>query len=205
MRIRNDISQGTQAWFEARLGFLTATDLKKIMGTPAAREKFMNAILAERFTPQVDMEFVHENAMARGSRLEPQAVLAFEYVTGIKTQKVGFIEHDTIPFLGYSPDAIISETEDVETKCPEGQNYMEIIRTQKVPKEYEDQIIHAFNVNPKLQKRWFVAFNPDLPSCPIVIIPVTRESIAKNIDEALKETGKFLEEVEINYKKLKQS
>lgn len=204
MKIRRDLNQGTKEWFEAKLGVVTATDLKKVRGTPAAREKYMNSLIAERLTPEIDMEFIHENAMARGSRLEPEAVLAFEYVTGIKTEKAGLVEHGTIPFLAYSPDALIPNkyTEDVETKCPEGQNYMEIVRTRKVPKEYEDQIVHAFLVNDKLKKRYFVAYNPDIPSDPIVIIEVTRESIEKDIEEARKDLMEFLADYELEFEKV---
>lgn len=178
------------------MGKITGTVLADLHGTPKARESAFYEILAERLTPSVDMEYLQENAMSRGNRLEYPAVQAFEYVTGKKVERVGFCENENNPFIGYSPDGMIGETEDIEIKCPGGKNYMKIVLENQVPKEYHHQIIQGFVVNPKLQKRYFVAYNPDIVSYPIHIIEVTRESLAKEIEEALEIEKQFLIEIE---------
>lgn len=196
MKIYRDIVQGEKEWFEKKLGTISGTYLSEIMGTPKARESAFYEILAERLTPSVDMEYLYENPMARGVRLEPEAVKAFEYVTSKQVERVGLCESDESKWIIYSPDGLIGETEDLEIKCPLGKNYMKIVLTNEVPKEYHYQIIQGFIVNPKLQKRYFVAYNKDIVSYPIHIIEVTRESLAEEIAEALEIEKTFLQEIE---------
>lgn len=190
------LEQQTEEWHNLRLGKITGTVLADLYGTPKARESAFYEILAERLTPSVDMEYLQENAMTRGNRLEYPAIQAFEYVTGKKVERAGFCESDENEFIGYSPDGMIGETEDVEVKSPLGKNYMKIVLTNEVPKEYHHQIIQGFVVNPKLQKRYFVAYNPDIVSYPIHIIEVTRESLAEEIAEALEIEKTFIQEIE---------
>lgn len=199
MKIRRDLNQGTKEWFEAKLGVITGTVLEDIMGTWKKREDTLHELLGETLTPSIDMDFIHEASMNRGSRLEPEAVLAFEYVTGKKVEKVGLCVSDEDPRIAYSPDGIIAETddsEDIECKCPEAKNYMKIVMSDEVPKEYKWQIVQGFCVNPKLKKRWFVAYNPDIPSYPIHIIEVTRESLYESIDQALNAQKEFLADLD---------
>lgn len=195
------LDQQTEEWHNLRLGKITGTVLADLHGTPKARESAFYEILAERLTPNVDMEHLQENAMARGNRLEPEAVKAFEYVTGKKVDRVGFCENDEHPMIGYSPDGLIGEEEDIEIKCPQGKNYIKIVLTNEIPKEYHHQIIQGFVVNPKLKKRYFIAYNPDIVSYPIHIIEVTRESLEQEIAEALEIEKNFLQEVEDTLKK----
>lgn len=188
--------QQTEEWYNIKLGKVTGTVLDDILGTPKAREGCFYEILGERLTPRVDMENIQESALNRGNRLETPAIKAFEYVTGKKVERVGFVAHDEYPNIGYSPDGIIGETEDVEVKAPQIKNYMKIVLTNEVPKEYRAQIIQAFVVNPKLEKRYFVAYNPDVETYPIHIIEVTRESLQEEIAEAFEAEKKFLAEID---------
>jgi len=199
MKIRRDIIQGSKEWHEKKLGVVTGTVLAGIMGTPAKRQDTLHEIVGERLITEIDMEHLYENPMIRGTRLEPEALEAFEYVTGKKVERVGFIESDESEYMGYSPDAIVldcDETEDVEVKCPLVKNYMEIVLSNKVPKEYDHQITQAFVVNLKLQKRYFVAYHPGVTEYPIHIIEITRESILPQIVKAFTAEKLFLMEVE---------
>lgn len=210
MQIRRDLNQGTKEWFEAKLGMVTGTVLKDVRGTPAKRDDTVHEIIGEMMTPSIDMEYIHEAPMARGTRLEPEAVLAFEYVTGKKVDRVGLCQRSDEPRIGYSPDGlIIGEhadivlSNDLEIKCPETKNYMKIVMSNKVPKEYHNQMLQGFCVDDELQVRYFVAYNPDIAEYPIHIIPVTRESLAKEIEEALAEERAFLAEVDARHKAFK--
>ncbi len=195
MKIFN-FEQRSEEWFTHRLGKITGTVLADIMGTPYKKSEAFYEILAERLTPSVDMEHLDENPRIRGGRLEPEAVKAFEYVSGKKVKQVGFCENDEYPMIGYSSDGVIDDFSDIEIKSPLGKNYMKIVLTNEVPKEYHHQIIQGFVVNPKLQKRYFVVYNPDIVSYPIHIIEVTRESLAEEIAEALEIEKTFLQEIE---------
>lgn len=197
MKKYNDIEQGSPEWHHLRKGKITGTTLKSIMGTPKARQDAIYEIVAERLTVGVE-DGDYESPMDRGTRLEPDALSTFELETGLSIERTGFVEHDDNSLIGYSPDALIldREDEDVEVKCPGGKNYVKMWLTNQVPEEYLWQVVQAFIVNPKLQKRYFVGYNPDISIHPIHIIEVTREEIVDHIENAKVAQIKFLGEVE---------
>lgn len=197
MKKHNDIEQGTEAWHQIRKGKITGTTLKAIMGTPKARQEAKYEIIAERLTIGVDMDY--ENPMDRGHRLESEALAAFEFETGKKIETTGYIEQDDNSLIGYSPDALVMDTndeEDVEVKCPLGKNYVKMWLTNEVPEEYYWQMVQGFAVNPVLKKRWFVGYNPDISIHPLHIIEVKREDVETDIKTAIEKQNVFLSEVE---------
>jgi putative phage-type endonuclease len=200
---KHKIEQKTDAWFQIRKGKITGTTLKAIMGTPKARQEAIYELIAERLTVGVDNPDVnYENAMERGCRLEPDARIMFEFETGLKVEEVGFCENDDNSSIGYSPDGIISDAEDIEIKCMGGKNHIKMWITNKIPEEYSWQVVQAFVVNPKLKKRYFVGYNPDIPTHPLHIIEITREEIEKEIKEAEENQIKFLKDVEVELNKI---
>lgn len=199
MKKHNDIIQGTPEWFQKRKGVITGTTLKGIMGTPKARQDAIYEMVAERLTVGVEDNDNYESPMDRGTRLEPDAIAQFEIETGKTVERTGFVEHDDNSLIGYSPDGLIldtDDTEDVEVKCPGGKNYVKMWLTNQIPEEYLWQVVQAFVVNPKLQKRFFVGYNPDISIHPIHIIESTREEIADHIERAKVAQDTFLGEVD---------
>ena len=194
MKKHKEITQGTEQWHHLRKGKITGTTLKAIMGTPKARQDALYEVIAERLTVGVDMDY--ENPMDRGIRLEPDAISLFEFESGKTVEKCGYCEDDENTLIGYSPDGLIGEDEDVEVKCMGGKNHVKMWLTNEVPDEYYWQVVQAFVVNPKLQKRYFVGYNPDIPAHPLHIIEVTRESLFEPIRGARVAQEGFLEEVE---------
>lgn len=191
---KHNITQGSEEWHHLRKGKITGTTLKSIMGTPKARQEAVYEIIAERLTVGVDMEY--ENAMDRGIRLEPDAISAFEFETGFTVDTTGYCEDETNTQIGYSPDGLIGETADVEVKCMGGKNHVKMWLTNEVPDEYYWQVVQAFIVNEKLEKRYFVGYNPDIPTHPLHIIEVTREQMLEPIKEARVAQENFLKEIE---------
>lgn len=200
MKKHNDIEQGSGEWHQIRKGKITGTTLKAIMGTPKARQDAMYEIIGERLTVGVEEDY--ENPMDRGHRLEPEAISAFEFETGKSVERTGFCESDDNSSIAYSPDGIVSDEEDVEVKCMGGKNHVKMWLTNEVPDEYYWQLVQAFVVNPKLQKRNFVGYNPDIPIHPLHIIEVTREQVAEDIEKAKNSQDMFLEEVEMELSKI---
>ncbi len=196
MKKHNNVIQKSDEWHQLRKGKITGTTLKSIMGTPKARAEAVYEIIAERLTIGVESESEYENPMDRGNRLEPEAIAAFEFETGLKVEITGFCENDENQSIGYSPDGLISETSDIEVKCPQGKNYVKMWFKNEVPDEYVWQMVQAFIVNPELQKRYFVGYNPDIPTHPLHIIEVNREDLVEKIKEAEEEQNLFLKEVE---------
>lgn len=195
MKRHNNIKQGTDEWHHIRKGKITGTTLKAIMGTPKARKDAFYEIIAERLTVgNPDSEY--ENPMDRGTRLEPEAISTFEFETGLQVDRTGFCEDDTNPFISNSPDGLIGESEAVEVKCMGGKNHVKMWLTNEVPDEYQWQVVQYFVVNPKLEKLYFVGYNPDIPAHPLHIIEETREGNSVNIAIAKSAQEEFINEVD---------
>jgi len=188
------MTQQTPEWFQLKKGVVSGTVLKGIMGTPYARSEMFYEIIAQRLTVGVPEDY--ESPMDRGNRLEPEAISVFEFETGKKVEIVGFCEHDENEKIGYSPDGIIGDEEDIEVKCMGGKNHVKMWLENEVPKEYYWQLVQAFVVNPKLKKRYFVGYNPDIPAHTLHIIEVAREDVEKDITQAKEAQIIFLAEVE---------
>lgn len=191
----DNIEQGTEAWHQLRKGKITGTTLKAIMGTKAKRQDAIYEMIADTLTVGVEAQTENENPMARGTRLEPEAIKIFEFETGKIVERTGFVQNDEEPKIAYSPDGLIGETEDIEVKCMGGKNHVKMWLTNMIPDDYYWQVVQAFVVNPKLQKRYFVGYHPHIPRHPLHIIEVTRESVEDSIEEARKSEQAFLVEV----------
>lgn len=189
------MEQLSPEWFQLKKGKISGTVLKSIMGTPKARQDAIYDLVAESLTVGEESE-EYENAMDRGTRLQSDALSSFELEKGIKVEEVGFLEHETIPRIGYSPDGIISDEEDIEIKCPLGKNYVKMWLTNLVPEEYFWQMVQAFVVNPKLQKRYFIGYHPNIEVHPLHIIEVTRETLTDSIEKAEANQKIFISEVD---------
>ncbi len=190
---KHNIEQQTEEWHHLRKGKVTGTTLKSIMGTPKAREDALYEIIAERLTVGVDMDY--ENPMDRGNRLEPEAIKVFEFETEKTVERTGFCEDDMNEMISNSPDGLIGEDEALEVKCMGGKNHVKMWLKDEVPDEYKWQVVQYFIVNEKLQKLYFVGYNPDIPVHPMHIIEVNRDSVASEMEKARKSQEEFLEEV----------
>lgn len=201
MKNHDNIKQGSPEWHQIRKGKVTGTALKKIMGTPRAREEAYYEIIAERLTVGLDDD--NENPMDRGTRLEPEAIAAFEFETGKKVEITGFCEDDDDPMICNSPDGLIpKENAAVEVKCMGGKNHVKMWLKNEVPDDYEWQVVQYFVLNKKLEVLYFIGYNPDIETHPLHIIEVRREEIQAKIDEAKTAQKAFLAEVNETLEKL---
>lgn len=196
MKKYNEIDQRSDEWHHIRKGKITGTVLKAIMGTPKARQDAMYEVIAERLTVGVDSEGDYESPMDRGTRLEPDAISMFELMTGKTVEQTGFCEDDTNAFIANSPDGLIGDNEAVEAKCMGGKNHVKMWLTNEVPDEYEWQVVQYFVVNEKLEKLYFIGYNPDITIHPLHIIEVDRVQIADKIETARGAQQVFLNLVE---------
>lgn len=194
MKNHDNIKQGSPEWHQIRKGKVTGTALKKIMGTARAREEAFYEIIAERLTVGLGDE--SENAMDRGTRLEPEAVATFEFETGKKVEITGFCEDDDDPMICNSPDGLIpKENAAVEVKCLGGKNHVKMWLTNQVPDDYEWQVVQYFVLNKKLETLYFIGYNPDIPAHPLHVIEIKRAEIQEKIDLAKTAQKEFLAEV----------
>ena len=189
--------QGTDEWFSARLGKVTASRIGDIMsktksGYSASRKNYMSELICERLTKKRQESFTNA-AMQWGTDTEPLAREEYEAATLNPVEEAGLIDHPTIENFGASPDGLIGEDGGLEIKCPNTATHIEYLRTKKIPKNYILQMQTAMACTGR--KWWdFVTFDPRMPSnMQMMIIRVNRDD--ELIGEIEYEVSKFNDEV----------
>ena len=199
MATRHDVAQRSPEWQELRRMKITGTTLKSILGTPAARTKAFYATVAELLTvPEIDAP-EYENPMDRGTRLEPQAIAAYEFHTGSKVMHTGFVESDELPLVGQSPDGDVSMTDGgllgIEVKCLLGEAHMTVVMTNTIPKDYIPQGLQYLITDPAREAVDFVFYNPEIPRFALHVIRMNRAKYQKEIMDATYAQEVFVKEV----------
>ncbi|MEK9933035.1 MAG: YqaJ viral recombinase family protein [Methylophilaceae bacterium] len=163
------IIQGTQEWYAARLGKVTASSVSDVVartkaGTSEKRKRYLYELAAERLTGK-PTDTPMTNAMLRGLELEPQARNRVnKNLKDFTITEAGFYEHPTIKHSGASPDGLINSHGLLEIKCMGQINHMKFLAEQKIPKEHLEQIFWQQACMPERTFTIYVAFNPDFPA-----------------------------------------
>lgn len=163
----------------ARRGKITGSRLKDIIVKrgPGPKLAFYE-VIAERLSIPGE----YENPMARGKRLESEAIEKFEEETGFKVNpELALWCLETNESIAVSPDGVINETEAVEVKCLASGRHIQAFIEQKIPDEYWEQVLQYFIVNPKLQNLYFVFYDPRLLFKSFFYISVKRSDIEEEI------------------------
>jgi hypothetical protein len=146
-------AQRSPAWFAARAGLLTASDaaamlarVKKNGEEPVGRTelRLRLALEAMRGRPVLEPSY-QSDYMRRGLEREPDAIGAYEALTGELVTPVGFLRHTSLP-IGCSPDGLV-EGGGVEVKCPKYTTHYDYLRQGTLPAEYEPQVMHSLLVS----------------------------------------------------------
>lgn len=172
-----------EEWLEARKGKITGSRLKDVItkrGTGWKKGVF--EVIAERIKQDTE----EEDPMERGHRLEEEAVQRFEKESGkaVDTSLVIWTREDE-ESIALSPDGFIGEKEAVEVKCLNCASHIEAWVLQKVPSEYEDQMIQYFIVNDKLETLYFCFYDPRIPAKDFFYLTINREDVAEKVEEYL--------------------
>lgn len=109
--------QRSPEWYAARAGKLTASRFVDVLGTKAARAKYMREVVFERSATMAKHE-VSSKSLAWGQDVEGFGVHAYEVRTGYIVERCSFIVHPAYPFIGASPDGLIDSDGGIEAKCP---------------------------------------------------------------------------------------
>ena len=144
--IRSDLIQGTDEWFAARRGIVTASVVGQLITAktvkPAANDysrALTMTIVAERITGWTDPVYV-SNDMFRGTMDEPIARdLYSRYYE--RVAEVGFMVRDDWGFeIGYSPDGLVGDDGLIEVKSRKPKKHLATILADEVPLENMAQI-----------------------------------------------------------------
>lgn len=180
-------------WLDARLGRVTGTRLKDLIVKRGTGRKIgFYEILAER----IALPPTNENILDRGHRLEKDAIARFSKETDKKVNDslVMWCREDD-DNIAISPDGFIGKTEAVEVKCLNSARHIEALLTQKIPNEYQDQVIQYFIVNDSLRKLYFVFYDPRIPKKDFFYIEVNRKDVQDKVDEYLLLEREILDEI----------
>ena len=194
-----NLEQGSDEWKQARLGHVTASNIAEVMskgkgtGEAVGRYKYKVRLVAERLTMTAGESYTNA-AMQWGIEQEQFACIAYEAQKETFVDKIGFVLHPDIKWLGVSPDRIVGHDGLIEVKCPNTTTHLDYLFDNKVPAEYYKQIQCQLWVT---GRQWcdFVSYDPRLPKRNQLLI-VRTERDEKLIAEMKTETEKFLAEVE---------
>lgn len=163
-----DLEQGSDEWFAARCGLLTASEMKLII-TPAKLQAASNdkqrahlfELVAQRITNYVEPQYIGDD-MLRGIADEVEAkILYSKHYT--PTSEVGFVTNNKWGFtLGYSPDALVGDDGQIECKSRRQKYQIETIAGNKMPDDYLVQVQTGLLVT---EREWcdFVSYSAGLP------------------------------------------
>lgn len=185
--------QSKEEWLAARRGKITGSRLKDIVVKRGTGKKIG---FWELVSEGLGVAPEDESAMDRGSRLEAEALERFAKETGKKldTSLVIWSREDD-ESIAISPDAFIGKKEAVETKCLSSARHIEAYFTQKVPSDYEFQILQYFIVNDSLKTVYLVFYDPRILVKDYFVLTINRADKEEEIKEYLQYQKDTMKEV----------
>jgi len=190
--------QGTLEWFNERLGKVTASRVADVIaktktGWGSSRANYAAQLIAERLTGKVTDSY-RNAAMDWGIMTEPDARVAYEFLTDATVEQVGFVPHPTIAMSGASPDGLIGNDGLVEIKCPNTATHIETLLGQSVPGKYITQMQWQMACT---GRKWcdFVSFDSRMPeSMRLFVKRIERDTTAvRDLETSVSE---FLAEID---------
>lgn len=163
--------QGSDEWWEARLGFVTSSNFHKVMNKRTGRGLYMRKVAAERLTGCREESYKNE-IMEYGSETEQAARLFYEQANDCTIEQIGFVKRDD--WIGGSPDGFIGKEGIIEIKCPLASTHIENILSGKMPTLHISQVQGLLWIT---ERKWcdFVSFDPKVVSKPMFCIRVERD------------------------------
>lgn len=172
---------------------LTKADLEKvltdddlaILSSDAEKKLEFYEILADQvaIAPEDD-EIQYRNAMDRGHELEDEAAEKAAIVLGKEVFKVGCVEAEADPRIINSPDRLIKPAgkgriirEAMEVKCLAASKHLMAFFERQVPEDYWTQKVQYFVTNERLERLYWVFYNPRIPMLPVFILVIEREDL----------------------------
>ena len=203
-----ELIQGSDAWFAARVGKITASRLGDIMrktkwGESTYKAKVRLELAIERITGKSASSVVMNQAMRDGVDREPDARKLFEAVTGKEVAEVGSFDHPEIVNTSASPDGLIrGEDAVLEIKCPTHATHAKNLMSEKMPKNYEYQVQWQIACT-ESEHAYFASYHPDFPKeLRLKWVKVLRDNMMiLDIEEAVRQFDIEIEDLIIKIQK----
>jgi len=198
------IEQGTDEWFAARIGKVTASRVADVIaktktGYSSSRDNYMAQLICERLTNQKGESFTNA-AMQWGTETEPLARISYEVAQNVLVDEVGFIPHPRILMAGASPDGLIGDNGLLEIKCPNTATHIDTLLSETVPGKYNTQMQFQMACT---DREWcdFVSFDNRLPTeLQLFVKRVPRDNVFIRLIEG--EIVQFIAELDDKINKL---
>lgn len=193
-----EIVQGSEAWFAARCGKVTASRVADVIaktktGWGASRANYAAELIAERLTGVTAPSFTNA-AMQWGNDTEPKARDAYSFRHDADVVEIGFVDHPLIAMTGASPDGLIGDDGLLEIKCPNSATHLDTLLGETVPGKYVTQMMWQMACT---GRAWcdFASFDPRLPaSMSLFVRRVARDEDL--IAELEREVSAFIAEID---------
>lgn len=184
--------QRTPEWHECRKGVLTASEFGAWLLNKDKRSQEARAKAIARCVSQVaggwEPDIFENEAMRRGTEMEPEAIEAFELHTGLTVRPIGFCRSVHGRF-GCSPDGLIGDDSGIESKVPTGPQHVYYRRAGLLPDLYKFQV-HGCMAVTGAETWWFQSYNRGLAS---LRLEVERDDFTEKLLKALKGFSEDLE------------
>ena len=199
MKLINTI-QGSEEWFEQRLGIPTASEFGKIAkrdGTARVGkmpQTYANQLLEERFCKTVN-DWEGNQFTVAGTLKESQARAWYSLGIDEEVSEHGFCLSDCGRY-GYSPDALVGESGLLEIKCPKASTHIGRLLDNKIPDDYWMQCHGGMMVT---GRQWidFLDYHEDLPA---LVVRVQRSEVTENLKATVEA---FCDDLDIKEKQIR--
>jgi len=198
MKIIN-LEQGTEEWFAARIGKLTASNAQAIGANGKGLETYIIKIMSEKYSKGDRKNFANEHT-DRGNELEPKARELYSFLNDTEVKEVGMMKLNE--YVSCSPDGLVGDDGGVEIKCPDDIGYFKffIDGEKNIDSKYLWQI--QMNLLISGRKWWdFVAYNPNFDKSMFVFRIFPDEEKFKKLEAGFEVGIKKIKEID---KKLSQ-
>lgn len=190
-KIYYDILQGSQEWIDIRIGKITGSIVKRIMGGRGGDKTLMNELIAEKIAGEPKQHYMNP-CMERGLELEPRAISNYELDTGYDVTRVGCIE---LFGLYCSPDGLVGDDGIIEIKCPDSHNFIKWALDEKIPTEHRHQVVFNLWIS---GRDWldFIVFDPRLKGFEMQVKRVYKKDLETEIKEMSEKVLGFKKDLE---------
>ncbi len=176
MKIHREIEQKSWAWFTARAGKVTGSELGNLITDKGnirgwnteMPNSYLHRKLAEKWRGQALQSFQGNRQTDQGIMFEDRARKHFASFLECDIETVGGLESDDGQ-LWCSPDGIISETIGLEIKCPNVDTHVGwLLDGPQVPEEHVLQVQFALFLT-GWQQWQFLSWVPDMPHLAVTV------------------------------------
>jgi len=196
-----EVTQGSEEWLRARAGIPTASEFGNLV-TPLFKvrtgdmvDTYLCRKLAEKWIGGPLPTTYSGGAMEQGNLREEEAIPWYEFTTGRRVDRVGFVTTDD-GRIGCSPDGLFAEGGGIEVKCPDLHTHVGYLLEGELPEHYRAQVQGTMLVTGA--EEWtFLSYAPKLPP---LVLTVNRDE--KAIDALTQALEQFNERLETGFARL---